>query len=56
MVAAATDVPGHTPVTFLGKRLVGPSGRRVDQRCPIVDPRLPDGSRLNVVARDYLFT
>ncbi len=26
VVAAATDVPGHTPVTFLGKRLVGSSG------------------------------
>lgn len=26
VVAAATDVPGHTPVTFLGQRLVGSSG------------------------------
>ncbi len=26
VVAVATDVPGHTPVTFLGQRLVGSSG------------------------------
>jgi lauroyl/myristoyl acyltransferase len=26
VVAAATDVPGHTPVTFLGQKLVGSSG------------------------------
>ncbi len=30
-------------------RLLRPSGRRVDQSSPMVDARLPDGSRLNVV-------
>ena len=30
-------------------RMVRTSGRRVDQSSPIVDARLPDGSRLNVV-------
>jgi pilus assembly protein CpaF len=31
------------------KRLVGPLGRRVDEASPMVDARLPDGSRLNAV-------
>jgi len=30
-------------------RLVGRAGRRIDERSPIVDARLPDGSRLNAV-------
>jgi pilus assembly protein CpaF len=29
------------------KRLVGPLGRRIDESSPMVDARLPDGSRLN---------
>jgi len=29
------------------KRLVGPLGRRLDESSPMVDARLPDGSRLN---------
>ena len=31
----------------LVKRLVGPLGRRLDEASPMVDARLPDGSRLN---------
>ena len=31
----------------LVKRLVGPLGRRLDESAPMVDARLPDGSRLN---------
>lgn len=31
----------------LVKRLVGPLGRRLDEASPLVDARLPDGSRLN---------
>lgn len=31
----------------LAKRLVGPLGRRLDESSPMVDARLPDGSRLN---------
>lgn len=33
----------------LVKRLVGPLGRRLDEASPMVDARLPDGSRLNAV-------
>jgi len=33
----------------LVKRLVGPLGRRLDESSPMVDARLPDGSRLNAV-------
>ncbi|MBV9174870.1 MAG: CpaF family protein [Chloroflexi bacterium] len=29
------------------KRLLGPAGRRLDESSPMVDARLPDGSRLN---------
>src|SRR5690606_18080276 len=31
----------------LVKRLVGPLGRRLDKSSPMIDARLPDGSRLN---------
>jgi len=31
----------------LVKRLIGPVGRRLDEASPMVDARLPDGSRLN---------
>ena len=34
---------------LLIERIVGPLGRRVDQRAPCLDGRLPDGSRVNVV-------
>ncbi len=33
----------------LVKRLVGSAGRRLDEAAPMVDVRLPDGSRLNAV-------
>jgi pilus assembly protein CpaF len=31
------------------ERIVGPLGRRIDESSPIVDARLPDGSRVNAV-------
>jgi len=31
------------------RRIVAPLGRRLDEDCPVVDARLPDGSRVNVV-------
>ena len=31
------------------ERLLGPTGRRVDEASPMVDARLKDGSRLNIV-------
>ena len=36
-------------LTDIAKRLVARVGRRIDDGSPLVDPRLPDGSRLNVV-------
>ena len=30
-------------------RIVAPLGRRVDESSPMVDARLPDGSRVNVI-------
>lgn len=40
----------RTAVDLLIERIVGPLGRRVDQRSPCVDGRLGDGSRVHVVA------
>jgi pilus assembly protein CpaF len=31
------------------RRILAPMGRRLDESCPMVDARLPDGGRLNVV-------
>src|SRR4051812_46673553 len=31
------------------QRVVGQTGRRVDETCPMVDSRLPDGSRINAI-------
>jgi pilus assembly protein CpaF len=31
------------------ERIVTPIGRRIDESCPLVDARLPDGSRVNAV-------
>jgi pilus assembly protein CpaF len=47
----------HTPVTFIDDshlrriivKMVTQAGRRVDESHPMVDARLPDGSRLNAV-------
>ncbi len=36
-------------IDLLIERIVAPVGRRVDRRSPLVDGRLPDGSRVNVV-------
>jgi pilus assembly protein CpaF len=33
------------------ERIVAPLGRRVDESSPLVDARLPDGSRVNIVIR-----
>jgi pilus assembly protein CpaF len=30
-------------------RIVAPIGRRIDESCPLVDARLPDGSRVNAI-------
>ena len=33
------------------QRVIAPAGRRIDENSPLVDARLPDGSRLNAVIR-----
>ncbi|TDQ57635.1 pilus assembly protein CpaF [Mesocricetibacter intestinalis] len=38
-------------LTDIAKRLVAKVGRRIDDASPLVDSRLPDGSRLNVVVQ-----
>jgi pilus assembly protein CpaF len=47
----ATDVTFDSEVDLRHaiERILAPLGRRVDEACPLVDARLPDGSRVNVV-------
>ena len=48
-----------TPITFrdeqhlrnIVEKMLAPTGRRLDESSPMVDARLPDGSRLNAVIR-----
>ncbi|TVR23026.1 MAG: CpaF family protein [Anaerolineaceae bacterium] len=40
-----------THVLRIIDRIVAPLGRRVDESSPLVDARLPDGSRVNIVIR-----
>jgi pilus assembly protein CpaF len=35
------------------QRIVGQVGRRVDETSPMVDGRLPDGSRINAITRRW---
>ena len=37
-------------VMNIAQRIVTRIGRRVDETCPIADARLPDGSRVNIIA------
>ena len=48
---AKTSVAFHDErhVLQVVQRIVGRVGRRVDETCPMVDARLPDGSRLNAI-------
>ena len=39
----------HTHIMRIVERIVAPLGRRVDESSPMVDARLPDGSRVNVI-------
>jgi len=46
----ATDVHVDLPtIELLVERVVAPLGLRVDRTSPLVDARLPDGSRVNVI-------
>src|SRR5262245_51082028 len=47
----ATDVrfAGDSELRHAIERILAPLGRRVDEAEPLVDARLPDGSRVNVV-------
>ncbi|NJP06297.1 MAG: CpaF family protein [Chloroflexaceae bacterium] len=48
-----TDVQFHDDehVLRIIERIVAPLGRRIDESSPMVDARLPDGSRVNAVIR-----
>jgi len=46
---AAARFSGEQALRGIVERIVTPVGRRVDEASPMVDARLPDGSRVNVV-------
>ena len=46
---AAARFSGETALRGIVERIVTPVGRRVDEASPMVDARMPDGSRVNVV-------
>jgi pilus assembly protein CpaF len=46
---AAVAFPDEPAVRRLAQRLAATAGRRLDEACPYVDARLPDGSRLHAV-------
>ncbi len=48
IVSTGLHLPADA-VVHLVERIVGPLGLRVDRSSPMVDARLPDGSRVNVV-------
>ncbi|MFL5819120.1 MAG: CpaF family protein [Solirubrobacteraceae bacterium] len=47
----ATEVtfPSEAELRHAIERILAPLGRRVDEACPLVDARLPDGSRVNAI-------
>jgi len=45
----ATRFDDPKEVLRLIERIVTPLGRRIDEGCPLVDARLPDGSRVNAI-------
>jgi pilus assembly protein CpaF len=47
--AAAVRFESEGALRHAIERILAPLGRRVDEACPLVDARLPDGSRVNVV-------
>jgi pilus assembly protein CpaF len=51
LVRANIAFEGDEHVLKVIDRIVSPLGRRVDESSPIVDARLPDGSRVNAIIR-----
>ena len=51
LTRAAITFEDDDHVMRIIERIVAPLGRRVDESSPIVDARLPDGSRVNVIIR-----
>jgi pilus assembly protein CpaF len=47
--ATAVSFPSEEDLRHVIERILAPLGRRVDEAQPLVDARLPDGSRVNVV-------
>ncbi len=49
LVKADKQFAGKSQLLGIIERIVGPLGRRIDESSPLVDARLPDGSRVNAV-------
>jgi pilus assembly protein CpaF len=43
----------HAHVLQIAQRIAGRIGRRVDEASPMVDARLPDGSRINIITPPF---
>jgi pilus assembly protein CpaF len=50
MIESGVTFQGEEHVMRIAQRIVAPLGRRIDQKWPMVDARLPDGSRVNIIA------
>jgi pilus assembly protein CpaF len=50
LVESGITFTGEEHVMRVAQRIVAPLGRRLDRKWPMVDARLPDGSRVNIIA------
>ena len=49
LVPGGVEFADDREVMLLIEKIVTPLGRRIDESCPMVDARLPDGSRVNAI-------
>ena len=49
LVAEAVRFSGDAHILRVAQRILAPLGRRLDESTPMVDARLPDGSRVNAI-------
>ena len=49
LMLSETQFASNNHVMRVIERIVAPLGRRIDESSPMVDARLPDGSRVNAI-------
>jgi pilus assembly protein CpaF len=50
LIESGVTFQNEEHVMRIAQRIVAPLGRRIDHKWPMVDARLPDGSRVNIIA------